>query len=211
MLNKLIVLIFMACLIGSSTVIAQSETLPIISGVGGSFTAINDDGDAVKFSGYAGKVVVLTFGYTNCADICPFTMGYLKRLYKELSDEEQKKVNMVFVTVYPEYDTPRHLKGFIQHFNTDFIGLSGSKEQLDHIVSLYQAHYNTLSASVVPTQDIRRINPKEVANADEEKSLLFSHTVTIYLIDKEGNTRSLEFTGTPIKEFANKIRQLINE
>ncbi len=155
--------------------------------------------------------MVLAFGYSNCADICPVTLGYLKRLYKVLSEEEQQKTKVVIVTVDPEYDTPGHLKGFVKHFNDDFIGISGSKEQIDRIVSLYQAHYNKLSAGDVPTQDIRRINPKRVAEGEEEKASLFSHTVTIYLIDKEGYTRSLEYTGTPVEEFTGKIRQLINE
>ncbi len=209
MLKNLITLLFFTLLATAHPIFA--ETLPILSGVGGHFSAINDDGEAIEFSDYKGKVVVLAFGYTNCADICPFTLGYLKRLYKQLSEDEQKKINVTFVTVDPEYDTPDHLKGFIKHFNEEFIGLSGSKEQIDHIVSLYQAHYNKLSTGDVPTQEIRRINPKEVENAEEERSSLFTHTVTIYLIDKEGYTRSLEFTGTPVEEFADKIRQLINE
>lgn len=211
MLRKLIVFIFFILLSNSNLIFAETEMLPILSGVGGNFSAINDDGEAIEFSDYEGKVVVLAFGYTNCADICPFTLGYLKRLYKEFSEDEQKKINVMFVTVDPEYDTPDHLKGFIKHFNEEFIGLSGSKEQIDHIVSLYQAHYNKLSLGDVPTKEIRRINPKEVEEGEEDHASLFSHTVTIYLIDQEGYTRSLEYTGTPVEEFAGKIRQLINE
>lgn len=198
-------------LLSNTHPVSAEEVLPILSGVGGNFSAINDDGETIELSSYSGKVVVLAFGYPNCADICPVTLGYLKRLYKALSEEEQQKTKVVIVTVDPEYDTPGHLKGFVKHFNDDFIGISGSKEQIDRIVSLYQAHYNKLSAGDVPTQDIRRINPKRVAEGEEEKASLFSHTVTIYLIDKEGYTRSLEYTGTPVEEFTGKIRQLINE
>lgn len=210
MLRTLATLVLFTLLSNTHPVSAE-EVLPILSGVGGNFSAINDDGETIELSSYSGKVVVLAFGYSNCADICPVTLGYLKRLYKALSEEEQQKTKVVIVTVDPEYDTPGHLKGFVKHFNDDFIGISGSKEQIDRIVSLYQAHYNKLSAGDVPTQDIRRINPKRVAEGEEEKASLFSHTVTIYLIDKEGYTRSLEYTGTPVEEFTGKIRQLINE
>lgn len=210
MLRTLATLVLFTLLSNTHPVSAE-EVLPILSGVGGNFSAINDDGETIELSSYSGKVVVLAFGYPNCADICPVTLGYLKRLYKALSEEEQQKTKVVIVTVDPEYDTPGHLKGFVKHFNDDFIGISGSKEQIDRIVSLYQAHYNKLSAGDVPTQDIRRINPKRVAEGEEEKASLFSHTVTIYLIDKEGYTRSLEYTGTPVEEFTGKIRQLINE
>lgn len=193
---------------------AEVEALPILSGVGGDFSAINGDGKTVKFSTYAGKIVVLAFGYTNCADICPFTLGYLKRLYGGLSTEEQQAVQVLFVTVDPAYDTPAHLKAFVGHFNQDFIGLSGSQQQIDHIVSLYQAEYNKLVEQGVATQNIRRVNPKKFTDAKtakEDKASLFSHTVTIYLADKEGYTRSLEYTGTPVEVFLGKIRQLINE
>ncbi|NQZ52839.1 MAG: SCO family protein [Piscirickettsiaceae bacterium] len=214
MLNKLMRLTVIALLSWSSFVSSEVETLPILSGVGGDFSAINADGEAIEFSRFIGKVVVIAFGYTNCADICPFTLGYLKRLYAALSADEQEKMHVVFVTIDPEYDTPGHLKSFIGHFNKDFIGLSGTQEQVDYIVSLYQAEYNKLSALNVPTKEIRRVNPKLFADAEdakEDKASLYSHTVTLYLIDKEGYTRSLEYTGTPLEEFTSKIRQLINE
>jgi len=204
---------------GSSTLVfAEAEEitpiLPILSGVGGDFYAINADGEAIESTQFSGKVVVLAFGYTNCADICPFTLGYLKRLYTSFSADEQQKIQIVFVTIDPEYDTPGHLKSFIGHFHTDFIGLSGTQQQIDYIVSLYQATYNKLSELNVPTQNIRRVNPKIFADDKETKednASLYSHSVTLYLIDKEGFTRSLEYTGTPVDEFTAKIRQLINE
>jgi protein SCO1/2 len=214
MLNKIITLAFITLLLGSNTLFAEDTELPILSGVGGNFSAINADGQTIEFSNFAGNIVVIAFGYTNCADICPFTLGYLKRLYAALSLEEQTKTKIVFVTIDPEYDTPGHLKAFIGHFNKNFIGLSGTQEQVDYIVSLFQAEYNKLSVLNIPTQNIRRVNPKLFANSEEEKqdsASLYSHSVTLYLIDKEGFTRSLEYTGTPIDEFTAKIRQLINE
>ena len=214
MLSKLATLAFISLLSCSNLVAAEVETLPILSGVGGDFSAINADGEAVEFSDYRGEVVVIAFGYTNCADICPFTLGYLKRLYGSLSADEQQKMRVIFVTIDPEYDTPGHLKAFIGHFNKDFIGLSGSQEQIDYIVSLYQAEYNKLSVFNVPTKNMRRVNPKLFADdqeAKEDTASLYSHSVTLYLVDKEGFTRSLEYTGTPLDEFTGKIRQLINE
>lgn len=216
MLKKLIFLVFVALFSNSNFLLADEEilNLPILSGVGGDFSAVDADGEPLEFSDLRGKVVVLAFGYTNCADICPFTLGYLKRLYANLSATEQQDVRIIFVTIDPEYDTPGHLKGFIGHFNKDFIGLSGTQEQVDYIVSLYQAEYNKLSALNVPTQNIRRVNPKlfvDEEKAKEDTASLYSHSVTLYLIGKEGFTRSLEYTGTPIENFTRKIRQLIHE
>ncbi|GAA0426050.1 hypothetical protein GCM10009133_38260 [Cocleimonas flava] len=190
--------------------LANQMSLPILSGVGGDFTAVDSDGNNVTFADYKGKTVVLAFGYTNCADICPFTLGYLKKLYSNLSKEEQEQSRFIFVTIDPDYDTPEHLKAFVQFFNKDFIGLSGSNEQIKHITSLYKAEYSDLSEGKVATKEIRRTTPQKTSDTNEKASL-FSHTVVLYLIDKEGYTRSLEYTGTPRDDFAHKIRMLINE
>lgn len=190
---------------------SDTATLPIISGVGGNFSAVNGEGKNVELKDYQGKVVVLAFGYTNCADICPFTLGYLKQMYNKLTPEEQKETRIIFVTIDPKYDTPKHLNAFVKYFNNDFIGLSGTQAQIDKIVSLYQAEYHALSTNgEIETKDIRRTTPRKTDN-DKEKGSLFSHTVTLYLLGKQGHTRSLEYTGTPKDEFVTKIRRLINE
>jgi protein SCO1/2 len=214
MLNllKKIFLLFSIYLVFNTSAIADStiEPLPIISGIGGDFVALNAEAKEINLSDFNGKVVVLAFGYTNCADICPFTLGYLKQLYATLSIEEQAASQFIFVTIDPEYDTPKHLNEFVTFFNKDFIGLSGSKAQIKNITALYQAEYSDLSKGKVLTQSIRRTTPQKTTDKDEKASL-FSHTVVLYLIDKQGLTRSLEYTGTAKEDFASKIRILINE
>lgn len=206
---KIAITISLFC--GVNLAYSSQQTLPIISGVGGDFTALNGDGNEVKLSDFKGNVVVLAFGYTNCADICPFTLGYLKQLYNILSPRSQKKTQIIFVTVDPKYDTPKHLKTFVDYFNSDFIGLSGSQRQIDNITTLYQAEYHSLSNDgEIETKDIRRTTPRKTDDK-KEKGSLFSHTVVIYLIDKQGLTRSLEYTGTVQQNFADKIGRLVNE
>ena len=100
MLNKLITLAFIALLASSNNVVAEDVELPILSGIGGEFSAVDADGEAIEFSDFAGNVVVIAFGYTNCADICPFTLGYLKRLYGHLSDAEQQQVSSTIAVAW---------------------------------------------------------------------------------------------------------------
>ncbi len=204
-------LLLIGLLLPINNAFSENLRLPILSGVGGNFSAIDGNGKKIELSNYQGKVILLAFGYTNCADVCPFTLGYLKQLYKNLTPEEQKEVDIIFVTIDPKYDTPEHLKSFVEFFNKDFIALSGTQEQIDYIVSLYQAEYSDLSkGSKVTTKTIRRTTPQKTLDQNEKASL-FSHTVAIYLLDKKGRTRSLEYTGTPKDEFTQKIRSLINE
>lgn len=210
MLKKIFVLSLLSFLTVAN--ISFAEDLPILSGVGGNFTAINTDGNEIEFDSFKGKVVLLAFGYTNCADICPFTLGYLKMVYNILTPDEQQDVRVVFSTVDPEYDTPEHLKEFLEYFNKDFIGLTGTRAQVDRVVSLFQAQYQAISTSQgVETKHVRRINQKEVESGKTDKTTLYNHSVMIYIIDKQGKTRSIDYTGTPGDELVIKIRQLINE
>ncbi|MCG8324738.1 MAG: SCO family protein [Thiotrichales bacterium] len=191
---------------------AHAGELPVLSGVGGNFTAINTNGQEIEFRSFRDKVVLLSFGYTNCADVCPFTLGYLKMIYGNLSPEEQQQVRVIFSTVNPEYDTPEHLKEFLEYFNKDFIGLTGTREQADKISSLFHAEYQAISAPEgVETKHVRRVNQKETESGKTDKTTLFNHSIMIYLVDKQGRTRSIDYTGTPDKEILGKIRQLINE
>jgi protein SCO1 len=192
--------------------VAYAEELPVLSGVGGNFTAISTNGEEIELANFKNKVVLLSFGYTNCADICPFTLGYLKMIYGQLSPEEQQHVQVIFSTVDPEYDTPEHLKGFLEYFNEDFIGLTGTQEQVDKVASLYHAEYKAISGpESVETKHVRRINEKDVESGENDKTTLFNHSIMIYLIDKQGRTRSIDYTGTPADELILKIQQLSKE
>jgi len=207
MLKKLLPLILCYFCLGSS----WASQLPVLSGVGGDFSAVDQNNQSMKLSDYKGKVIVLAFGYTNCADICPFTLGYLKGLYEALTNEEQKQMQVLFVTIDPQYDTPNHLKDFIAYFNKNFIGISGDISQIDKVVNLFQAEYHTLSDFSIGTKDMRRVNPKKDIDVEKDKALLYTHSVTIYLMDKKLRVRSLEYTGTPRAVFSKKIRQLLDE
>jgi len=192
--------------------ITFAEELPILNGVGGNFTAINTDGEEIEFDSFKNKIVLLAFGYTNCADICPITLGYLKMVYNKLTPEEQQHVQVLFSTVNPEYDTPEHLKEFLAYFNKDFIGLTGTREQADKIASLFYAEHQAMTTlESIETKHVRRINQKEVESGKTDKTTLFNHSVMIYLIDKQGKTRSLDYTGTPGDKLIIKIQQLLNE
>lgn len=191
--------------------LVDARALPVLSGIGGDFLAINTNGAEVRFSQLQGHVVLLAFGCTNCADICPLTLGYLKNVYQALTPEQQQQTRIVFVTVAPDDDTPTHLKAYLSHFSPDFVGLTGSREQIDRIVSLYQAQYRALSDRPLSTQYLRRTIPKTGMDQDRDTTTLYSHSVHIFLVDKRGYTRGLAFTGTPKAALIGDLRTLINE
>ncbi|MBO1418503.1 SCO family protein [Streptomyces sp. FH025] len=77
-----------------------------------------------------GKATLLFFGYTSCPDVCPTTMGDIGVAMKAMSDEDRKKVNVVFVSTDPQRDTPKVLRTWLDSMGTDFIGLTGDLEKV---------------------------------------------------------------------------------
>ncbi|MEV8098274.1 SCO family protein [Kitasatospora sp. NPDC085879] len=73
----------------------------------------------------AGRPVLLFFGYTSCPDVCPTTMGDIGVAMSKLSAEDQKKIDVVFVSTDPERDTPKVLRTWLDSMGTGFIGLTG--------------------------------------------------------------------------------------
>ncbi|WP_434358926.1 SCO family protein [Parasalinivibrio latis] len=188
----------------------SSDPLPVLSGIGGDFTAQGSNGKPVSLEQFRGKAVMLAFGYTNCADVCPLTLGYLNSVYNQLSREEQQATQVLFVTVDPEYDTVRQMNAFLGHFNRDFIGVTGNREKIDHIVNLFRTRYSPLTDMDVDTKYVRKVHQKEGVEG-KDSGRLYNHSVAIYLIDKRGETRTLSYTGTPAADTVRALQSLIWE
>lgn len=74
----------------------------------------------------AGYVTLLFFGYTHCPDICPVHMANLAAVLHKLPSTVAGRVKVIMVTVDPERDTPERLRAWLDNFDRDFIGLTGS-------------------------------------------------------------------------------------
>ncbi len=96
-----------------------------------SFTLTDTDGHAFDFSEEtAGRLTFLYFGYTNCPDICPVHLAQLKEVFDRLPDVRRNST-VVFVTVDPERDSPEVIRSFLDAFRVDFVGLTGSLQELE--------------------------------------------------------------------------------
>ncbi|HEY1150321.1 MAG TPA: SCO family protein [Pseudoduganella sp.] len=91
------------------------------------------DGREFRLSSLRGKVVVLEFGYTTCQDVCPVSLNLLTQARAKLGD----KLQVVFVTVDPERDTPEKLRAYLAQFDKSFIGLTGTPQQMAAIRQAY--------------------------------------------------------------------------
>ena len=117
-----------------------SGELPIYPNVGGNFQAQSSQGEETELSQFSGRVVILFFGYTNCPDVCPVTLSYITRVLEEM-DEVSDQIQVLFVTIDPDHDTASHLHTYLKHFNPNFLGITGTRKQIDRIVDLFKARY----------------------------------------------------------------------
>jgi protein SCO1/2 len=78
----------------------------------------------------AGHFTVLFFGYTSCPDVCPINLGTLDTAMETLGPQVRDEVDVVFVSVDPATDTPQVIREYLDRFDTRFIGLTGTPEQL---------------------------------------------------------------------------------
>jgi len=111
------------------------------------FTLVDDSGTPWRLSQQQGKTLLLTFGYTHCADTCPATLAKLVQTARGLGSRSQQ-LEIVFVTVDPRRDTPGALHRYIARFdrpgNGRLVALTGSAS---HITAVENA-YNVWSAAM---------------------------------------------------------------
>jgi protein SCO1/2 len=100
------------------------------------FTLTNQNQETTRLSDFLGKYILLFFGFTNCPDECPLTMGYLKQMYDKLGNQAED-VQVILITTDPDTDTPQVMGDFLNHFDPSFIGLTGKMDDLQSVWKNY--------------------------------------------------------------------------
>ena len=145
------------------------------------------DGKQRSIKDFAGKVVVVFFGYTQCPDVCPTTLQELVEVKQQLGADGDR-LQGVFVTLDPERDTPEVLKAYLQAMDPSFVGLTGSSEQIEAAAREFKVFYQK-----VPTS---------------EGNYTMDHTAAFYLIDGKGDARVLANNNIGAEALAHDIKAL---
>jgi protein SCO1 len=153
------------------------------------FQLADQNGQARSLKDFPGKVVVLFFGYTQCPDVCPTTMTELAQVRQQLGPDGDK-VQVLFVTVDPERDTPSVLKGYMANFDPTFLALRGTPEQLAAMAKDYKVYYKKVEGKT-PT------------------SYSMDHSAASYVYDQQGRLRLYTRNGTGPQALASDIRLLM--
>ncbi|MEN8179674.1 MAG: SCO family protein [Pseudomonadota bacterium] len=121
---------------------AEKEEAPGITEApsGGDFSLQSSRGP-FSLKDLRGKVVLLYFGYTKCPDVCPTSLAFMTQALNDLNDDELKKIQAVFVSVDPKRDSLETLDEYLDYFHPNFIGVTGSDEEIAAAAELYGAQY----------------------------------------------------------------------
>ncbi len=105
------------------------------------FHLTDPNGKMRKRSDFKNKVVVVFFGYTHCPEICPTTLADLAQVMR-LLDKDAEKVQVLFVTLDPERDTPKLLAEYVPSFHPSFLGLYGDAQTTAQVAKTFGVHYD---------------------------------------------------------------------
>jgi protein SCO1/2 len=120
----------------------QAFQLTDISGAefGRNFKLTDHNGKTRTLDDFKDKVVAVFFGYIFCPDVCPTTMGDLALVMKELG-ADAARVQVLFITVDPERDTPELLAKYVPGFHPSFLGLYGDAEATQRTAKDFKIFY----------------------------------------------------------------------
>ena len=115
------------------------------------------------------QVKVVFFGYTFCPDICPGIMNVIAEAYAKLP-RQQDQIEVIFLTIDPERDTPARMEAYLSNFHADFQGVrvedAAMLEALNKGFGIFvESHRET----------------------NEDSSYLVDHTTRTYILDKQGH------------------------
>jgi protein SCO1/2 len=153
------------------------------------FTMTDHNGQPRSIKDFAGKVVVLFFGYTQCPDVCPTSMAELSEV-KRLLGKDGERLQGLFVTVDPARDTPEVLKAYMANFDPSFLALYTTPDKLEAIAKDYKVYY-------------KKVDGKTAT------SYTMDHSAGSYVYDTQGKLRLYTRYGTGAPALAADIKLLL--
>ncbi|OEZ97042.1 SCO family protein [Duganella sp. HH101] len=136
------------------------------------FTVRGSDGKELKLSQYRGKLVLLEFGYTSCADVCPVSLGMLAEARRQMG-AQASQLQVIYVTVDPERDTPDRMRNYLRAFDPTFIGATGTPQQMARV-----------------RQDYGITATKKMIDGSKTDYTV-GHSSYLYFVDRKGSLRAL--------------------
>ncbi len=160
---------------------------------GKTYSLPNLDGKTVTPADFQGKITALFFGLMYCPDACPTHRTQMGELRKALG-KDADKLQLVFITVDPERDSPEKLKQYLQSFDPTAVGLRGTLAQTEAVAKDFRVFYKK-----VPTKD----------GAKDPMAYTIDHTTFTYIFDTKGQLRLVVPHDLAVEKIAADVQYLL--
>jgi protein SCO1/2 len=156
---------------------------------GRDFSLQDPSGKTRTLADFRGKAVVVFFGYTQCPDVCPTTLSSLAETMKLLGPDADR-VQVIFITVDPERDTPALLAEYVPAFDKRFLGLSGDAEATERVAKEFKVIYQKQPGATPTTYTM-------------------DHSAGLFVFDPQGRLRLYARHGEGADALAGDLRELL--
>ncbi len=148
----------------------------------------------VSLSDFRGQFVFVYFGYATCPDVCPATLTKFTQAYQQLTPAEQQAVQLLWITVDPDRDTPEVMEEYVGHFVPEFMlgVIPASATDLAQTAQSFYAHY-------------------EKIDYGSEAGYLMDHTAGVALVDPQGVWRMVYPFGAKAEDIAADLKYFIEQ
>jgi protein SCO1/2 len=161
----------------------------LASAIGGPFHLIDQNGKPISDADLKGKWQLVFFGYTHCPDTCPTALNEISLALDQLG-AKRGDIEVVFITVDPERDTPDVLKSYVQSFDAPIIALTGSPDAVAQAARDYRVYY------------------AKHARPDGEYDM--DHSAVIYVMNPEGRFTATFTPDSTADAIAQRLQKLIS-
>ena len=154
---------------------------------GRNFRLTDADGRERTLADYKAKAVLMYFGFVQCPDVCPTALIRAAKV-KQLLGADGDKLQVIFITIDPERDTPEVIKAYTAAFDPSFIGLYGDAKRTRETADEFKVYYKQ-----VPTGS----------------SYTMDHSALSYAFDPQGRLRLALRHEQTAEDYAHDLRQLL--
>jgi protein SCO1/2 len=140
---------------------------------------------------FAGRWMLVFFGFANCPDVCPTTLAEVAAVMEGLGPDAGR-IQPLFISIDPERDTPMTLADFVPRFEAGIIGLTGTPDQIDRTAKSFHIFYEKIEEAAAPG------------------GYTMGHSSQLFLFDPEGGYVTAWPYGTPAEEIVSSLREQIS-
>ena len=155
------------------------------------FSLPDQTGQVRTLKDFRGRVVAVFFGFTQCPDVCPTTLTEMGRV-KQLLGSDGDKLQVIFITVDPQRDTPQVLQAYMRNFDPQHLALVPTEQQLSEIAKEFKIYYKKIEGKT-------------------PSAYVMEHSAVTYVFDSRGRVRLYAGYGLEPEALASDVRKLLKE